>query len=596
MDKKIKIKIFLVIVLGIFFIPSHFASAWIFGDMADSIFKGLAYILMTLGGAILSMVGMLYDKIIDYTILNMATNINDSSGIGGGINTAWVTLRDVANMCFIFVLLGAAFKAMFQLEFGNVGKTITNIVIIALLINFSLFFTKVVIDASNIVSVGFYNSIASSSSTLTTSSGTTPTGISGGYMNALGLQNWYDTKILDSDLGPVKLMTIGVMSFIFMLVAAVIFLISAVMFAARYILLIFLMILSPLAFIAFVIPGQRGKFDEWKDAVLDQSFFAPVFFAMTWVALKLAKALNLTGSITTTSYATSMVTYDSSTSTLIMNYVLVIGFSIAALVFSKKIAGKTAGFSKITNAMGANKVAGVVGGVTLGGAAALGRRTIGATASRLAQSQRLSNWAGKSWIGQKVKEGTEKTAGASFDVRQTKAIGGVLQSTPLGSFGTGKTGGYDATLANQIAKKEKVAASLKTDQARQAYAQRQMSGIVSRFYTRGGRSPNHKPSLFGTLGRSNRIVASKIFTNQINKLNTDLSNGNAELTRYQRVLSGGGILTPTQNTRYTILTGPVGTKGSLADIQYQVTTLQTQVGTLGVTNTFTGQRADQQNF
>ena len=54
----------------------------------------------------------------------MGKNLGDSSGIGGSITMAWATLRDIANMCFIFVLLYAAFKTMFDANFGNFQTTI----------------------------------------------------------------------------------------------------------------------------------------------------------------------------------------------------------------------------------------------------------------------------------------------------------------------------------------------------------------------------------------------------------------------------------------------------------------------------------------
>src|SRR3989338_6221316 len=284
----------LIVVLAVIFIPTHAAhAASFFGlvpDLKDIVIvaiKAIAYILMTISALILTLSGLIFDKVIDFTIVKMAANIG-GQGMGDAITVAWATLRDIANMCFIFVLLYAAFKTMFDTDFNNFSKTVKDIIIVALLINFSLFFSKVVIDASNIVAVGFYNSIA----TQTTNTITGSTSISSGYMNMLGLQTFHDPAILDSKgLGPTELMTIGVMSSVFMLITAVILLMAGVMFAARFIILVFLMILSPLALIAYVIPGQRGKFEEWKSALIAQSFFAPVYFALTWVVFKLGNSL-----------------------------------------------------------------------------------------------------------------------------------------------------------------------------------------------------------------------------------------------------------------------------------------------------------------
>jgi hypothetical protein len=320
------------------------ASMWI----VNNLFKYIGKFLMILSSAVLGIAGTFFDTVVKFSIIEMAKNIGDPEGVGGSITTAWATLRDIANMCFIFVLLFTAFSAMFNLEFGGVGKAVKNIIIVALLINFSLFFSKVVIDASNIVSVGFYNSIV-------TTGGSDSQTISNGYMRLLGLQTWNDSSVLDVISDPSKMLLTGVLSSVFMLLMTVILFISGVMFLARFIILIFLMILSPLAAIAYIIPNMQGKFNEWKDALINQSFFAPLFFALTWVVFKVASAPGFLGSYVVKAdlKQTAIVLNAPSTSAgLVLNYFLVMGFAVAALVFSKQMASKTAHFGTISGAIG----------------------------------------------------------------------------------------------------------------------------------------------------------------------------------------------------------------------------------------------------
>ncbi|MEK7116641.1 MAG: hypothetical protein AAB837_00560 [Patescibacteria group bacterium] len=388
------------------------------GTFFDPLFKVIGYILMTISAFVLTISGWIFDKVIAFTILDMAKNINDQAGVGGAITTAWATLRDIANMCFIFVLLYAAFKNMFDYNISNFGKTVKDIIIIALLINFSLFFSKVVIDASNIVAIGFYKSIVNQSES---SISNQSRGISTGYMNMLGLQTFYDAKMLkDFKGGPTQIMTVGIMSSVFLLITAVIFLMVGIMFAARFIILIFLMILSPLALIAYTIPAMKSKFDEWLKALIDQSFFAPLYFALTWVVFKLGNSLvkvmqaqNGTVTTTTQSWA-DMTTTPQGTLTLILNYVLIIGFSIAALIFSKQMATKGAvgGYFK--------SVAGGIGTGVIGGAALAGRNVIGRGSGLVSEKYRDS-WSKNSfgraglWLADKGKKG-------SFDVRATETL------------------------------------------------------------------------------------------------------------------------------------------------------------------------------
>lgn len=431
MNKKVFTFGILVIVLGIIFIPTHTVYAawynpfsWV-SDIAEGLFKAIALLLMGLSSLVLMLCGWLLDLVINFTIVKMAANVGgtDPKSLGGAINLAWATLRDVANMCFIFVLLFAAFKAMFQTSFGGLGTTIRNIIIVALLINFSLFFSKVVIDASNIVAIGFYNSIKINQSSLSTNNGAVGPGlpvnnndfdgISAGFMNMLGLQTFFSTDFLTTDIDFVQVLAISIMSSIFMLVLAILFLMAGVMFAARFIILIFLMILSPLALVAYIIPGQRKHFDQWKDALIDQSFFAPVYFALTWVVFKLGSTL--LGALETgdSSMWAMITTNPKGVMPLIVNYVLIIGFSIAALIIAKQMAGRTAGFAA---------VAGGVGAVALGGAALAGRNTLGREARALSESKWLKDAAatGTGVGGMAARAGlwsAVKGSKASFDVR-----------------------------------------------------------------------------------------------------------------------------------------------------------------------------------
>src|SRR3990167_838470 len=75
------------------------------------------------------------------------------------LSNGWTTVRDIAKMAFIFILIYIALTVMLFAETSGTIKTLAVVVVIALLVNFSFFFTRVVIDAGNIVAVQFYNAI-----------------------------------------------------------------------------------------------------------------------------------------------------------------------------------------------------------------------------------------------------------------------------------------------------------------------------------------------------------------------------------------------------------------------------------------------------
>ncbi|OHB14890.1 MAG: hypothetical protein A2431_02915 [Candidatus Zambryskibacteria bacterium RIFOXYC1_FULL_39_10] len=432
----------------------------------DGFFKIIGHFLMTISSFILIISGKIFDSVVEFTVIDMGKNIGDPKGVGGGITAAWATLRDIANMCFIFVLLFAAFKNMFQYNINNFGATIKNIIIVALLINFSLFFSKVVIDASNIVSVGFYKSIATANTNTYELSGTLTgtkenfgfTGISGGYLRMLGLQTFFGAEILDKVNDPVKILTLGVVSSIFMLVTATILLIAGIMFAARFIILIFLMILSPLALIAYIIPGQEKQFNSWKDSLISQSFFAPLFFALTWVVFKVGSSL-LTAVDKNSTWTDLITKADSGAINLLLFYILITGFSIAALVLSKQMAtsGATGGAFKA--------ISGGVGTAAIGGAALAGRNTIGRASSLVSEKYRdtlSKNALGRStlWLANKGKQ-SSFDARAVGDTKLMKSIGADKYTNDmLGAAGkAGGKGGF----AKVIEEKAKAKAAYAKD-------------------------------------------------------------------------------------------------------------------------------------
>lgn len=398
-------------------------------DVFEVMAKGTAEMLIKISGLFLTITGKMFDYVVDFTILNMAQRVgNSEGGLGASIGASWASLRDIANMLFIFVLLYVAFKSIFDLDFGSVSKSIRNIIIVALLINFSLFFSKVVIDASNIVSIGFYNSIVTANTRSVQGEGAVVGNqtISTGYMRLLGLTKWFDSKILEKTkmTDAKQILAYGILTFIFMMVVTVVLLIATIMLLARFVMLIFIMILSPLALIAIIVPGMRGYFDKWFHALIDQSFFAPVFLALTWVVFKIASTPGfIVGG--TTIIASQGASYTDLMSeapsggvlALVLNYALIIGFTIASLVISKQMASRTAGFTAISGGIGAGAI---------GGAAILGRQTIGRGAKMLAESSKLRDAAsaGK-WYSGAARAGlwtADKGASGSFDLRATDTL------------------------------------------------------------------------------------------------------------------------------------------------------------------------------
>ena len=223
------------------------------------------------------MAGWLFNFVFTQTVINMSSGIKNI----GAIDVAWKTMRDLSNICFIFILLYLAISTILGVGEHDVKKTLSKLIVVAILINFSLLFTEMIIDVSNILAVAFYNAI-----TVTGGTG----GIGDAFMNAFRLSSIYST----TGIGP----TSGAQAFAsgnqhisvliggaFAMIVAIAVLLSALMmFIKRYIILVLVMIFSPVAFAGMVLHQTEHAVKQWWDYLLKEAFFAPVYMIMLWIS------------------------------------------------------------------------------------------------------------------------------------------------------------------------------------------------------------------------------------------------------------------------------------------------------------------------
>lgn len=416
----------------------------------------LSILILQLATLLTGLAGMILNYAVQFTVVDMAKNLKEINMV----DDAWKTIRDVANMGFIFILLYAAIQTILGIG-SDTKKLIVNIVVVAILINFSLFFTKVVIDSSNVLSTFFYDAIAPGSLTESAPN----TGLSNKLMQPLKLTSIWNNKDIEVLAGK-KTITIGVMGTILSLIAAFVFFAVAVMLVIRFVVLIFVLILSPLAFIGYILPQLKTYKDQWIEALMGQAFFAPIYFMLTWIVIKISTGIieSPAGKIMETgSFATAftgIVGADGnalppplSSIAILMNFIIVIVFLIASLIIAKKWADKAGhGVPGLTK-----WATGLAGGATLGMAGRLGRGTIGRAGAAVGDNEGLKERAAKGGVGgmaARLALATgRKTGSASFDVRGTPL------SSSLGA-GQAQKGGFIELKKTQAKREAEFAASL----------------------------------------------------------------------------------------------------------------------------------------
>jgi len=400
------------------------------------------YGILSLVSLLLMIAGTMMDFVVNYTIVNMRLRIDGLNGI----NIAWKILKDLMNIAFIFLLLYEAIKLIIgQGSRESVKKFITGIVLASLLINFSLFFTKVLIDASNIVTVGLYDATIDRSTVIVTNP-TAPAflGLSTPIMRVVGLTSFYDTgtftTMMESAGGFWNILAIPILGIFLFIVVTFVFIAVAGMLIVRFFTLILLLILSPIAYMGLALNFMKPYSSQWWKAFNSQLIFPPVFMLMMLVSLTIAVS---PGFITNGNWGEIVNGLNGSnpqlsmgTAQLLLNFIIFIGLIIASLTISKKIS--TDGSSHISNAT--SKLTGFAGGAVMGGGAWLGRRSAGYVGNSMANNVNLQEKASDNnkniasrMLAKTALYSARTSRDATFDVRNA-SVPGMPNMTPIGSY------------------------------------------------------------------------------------------------------------------------------------------------------------------
>jgi hypothetical protein len=117
------------------------------------------YDLLTgLGSYALYFGGGLLEYAISALVVNMGGFIYEI-GMGSAIDSLWEVMRDIFNLLFIFGLIYIGFVTILKADSSGTKKMLASIVAAALLINFSLYITKIIVDFTNLGAYQIYNAM-----------------------------------------------------------------------------------------------------------------------------------------------------------------------------------------------------------------------------------------------------------------------------------------------------------------------------------------------------------------------------------------------------------------------------------------------------
>ncbi|MDD5050578.1 MAG: hypothetical protein PHV93_02440 [Candidatus Pacebacteria bacterium] len=282
----------------------------VFGTFSACLNQAALYIgnlILSLAALFLYLVSMLFDWFIKSTVSGMGEIIG---GIGS-LRTAWTVARDIANAFFIFILLYLSIATILDLGVET-KRQVIRVILMALLINFSLFFTNIMIDASNILATAFYNATITSAqssrpSTADLALGTNTGSISSVFLNAMAIQKIYNpgdaqsgnqsknknTKaFMDSNnISFGRIIATTVFGTLLMFTTALVLLASLTLFGTRLGTLLVCMVFSPIAFALMAVPDDHYAKKIYWDQLIPQLLFAPVYMLFLFLTVTIVAKL-----------------------------------------------------------------------------------------------------------------------------------------------------------------------------------------------------------------------------------------------------------------------------------------------------------------
>ncbi|MDE1924998.1 MAG: hypothetical protein KGH79_02355 [Patescibacteria group bacterium] len=471
------------------------------GDAAQC-FTDIIYVFtIGIGSTFAYVAAMFFDFAIQLSL-------NGSAYALSFVSQGWTTARDIANMAFLFILLYIAFLIMFEAETSGTLHMLAAVIVVALLVNFSFFFTRLVIDAGNILSIQFYNAIQVTPASSQSLGSTSAAGFVNGAAQLVGLNGQPTKDLTASIMGMLQLQGLlgnpsfgafqqsgnytfstVLISLTFLDVAAAImlwlltiaFITNGVKFLFRIVVLWFLIIASPLAFIAKAIPNAKinSYFDQWQSLLIQHAFYPAVFMFIFLMLTNFSNQMACTTTGTTSTSCNGLIGdmfaglskvqpggFTAAIGVTIANVAIRLGFVIAILYIgleaSKKIGVMGAHWAESAGSWFGSKYAGLM----TGGLGFAGRQTIGRGANALGNSaafNRTVDAAERTGVNRGLWRGlsraTKNIGSATFDIRNTPGVKQVLKDVG------GKAGGEGGFAGQQKAKAD---ALLKEKQERSA--------------------------------------------------------------------------------------------------------------------------------
>lgn len=238
-----------------------------------------------------STVAGLFETILNFSVFDFGSFYN--TYLKKGVEGVWVVFRDVSNIVIIGSFIFVAILTILGSTTYGARQFIVKLLIAATLINFSLFFTKIAIDVSNVFALQFRTAI--NYAVLGAAPANDPqqqVGVADALFHVMKFSSTERGTIFNTNnfnLGEQMMFSIfGIITSILLLVVLGY---GAFLLISRVVILIVLLLTSSLAFATIALPGMDSWFKQWKSTLIINVLFAPLLLLFLWATIMVAQGL-----------------------------------------------------------------------------------------------------------------------------------------------------------------------------------------------------------------------------------------------------------------------------------------------------------------
>ena len=219
-------------------------------------------------------------------------------GRNSPVYQVWAYMRNIANICFIIFLLVIIYSQITGLGINNYGikKSLPRLIITAIIVNFSFLFCAIAVDISNIIGNGLKDLLAGIADNAISTGTIDPSKNTGFYalFTTIAAGGIGTTILLAFPGGPLGLLLAIIPVIVGGIISVVI---GLLVLGLRQALVVFLVAISPVAFVLYILPNTEKHFQKWKNYFAQMLFFYPMF-SMLFGVTKLASMIFITSATT----------------------------------------------------------------------------------------------------------------------------------------------------------------------------------------------------------------------------------------------------------------------------------------------------------